>query len=105
MKLMFSTAQACLALAMASAVQAQAQSDALAGDYACAYGCRLTDAYPNIAINGSEAACMNEYGGLFRGRALSRTTIFCFNKIGVLQDDGDTIRWTDGVIWKRLPKR
>jgi hypothetical protein len=73
----------------------------MSGDYACSYGCRLTDANPSVAIDGEKADCMNELGGIFHGRALSATSISCFNKTGVLASDGITLNWSDGVIWKR----
>ena len=73
----------------------------LAGDYVCAYGCRFTDANPSVAIDGAVASCMNEFGGLYRGRVLSATSIACFNKVGVLASDGVTLNWSDGVVWKR----
>ena len=81
---------------------ALAQSPAsLSGDYVCTYGCRLTDANPNVAIDGAVAVCINEFGGIYRGRVLSETSISCFNKTGVLAADGVTLRWSDGVVWKR----
>jgi hypothetical protein len=90
----------------AGAFPAHAQSAAaMSGDYECTYGCRLTDAAPSIAINGSDAACMNELGGLFRGHLLSDRSLVCFNKVGRLSEDGTIIRWADGVIWRRLPAR
>jgi len=90
-----------LALA-ASLAPASAQSPpSLSGDYVCVYGCRLTDANPSVAIDGAAANCMNEFGGLFRGRVLGDTSISCFNKTGVLAPDGVTLNWSDGVVWKR----
>jgi len=81
---------------------ASAQSPAsLSGDYVCTYGCRLTDANPSVAIDGVAANCMNEFGGLYRGRVLSEKSISCFNKTGVLAADGVSLRWSDGVVWKR----
>jgi hypothetical protein len=81
---------------------ASAQSSApLSGDYVCAYGCRLTDANPSVAIDGAAAICINEFGGIYRGRVLSETSISCFNKTGVLAADGVTLQWSDGVVWKR----
>jgi hypothetical protein len=76
---------------------------ALSGDYVCTYGCRLTDAPPSIAIDGDKANCTNEYGGLFHGRLLTDRSLSCFNKIGRLLEDGKTIEWADGVVWRRLP--
>jgi hypothetical protein len=73
----------------------------MSGDYVCSYGCRLTDANPSVAIEGDRADCMNELGGIFRGRVLSETSISCFNKTGVLARDGVTLQWSDGVVWKR----
>jgi hypothetical protein len=82
--------------------QAAAQTTAsLSGDYVCAYGCRLSDANPSVTIDGAVARCTNEFGGLFVGRVLSATSIACFNKTGVLDGDGVTLRWSDGVTWKR----
>ncbi|MGD0722844.1 MAG: hypothetical protein ABR970_17560 [Roseiarcus sp.] len=75
----------------------------IAGVYRCVYGCRMTDVDPGIEINGDAADCMNELGGLFRGRLLAADSIACFNKLGALSNDRTTIRWTDGVVWKRLP--
>jgi hypothetical protein len=90
----------------ASAVPAHAQSAAvMSGNYECTFGCRLTDAAPSIEIDGDEARCINELGGLFHGRVLGRSSLFCFNKIGRLSEDGTIIRWADGVIWRRLPAR
>jgi hypothetical protein len=73
----------------------------LSGDYVCSYGCRLTDANPSVAIDGETADCTNELGGIFHGRRLTETSIACFNKTGVLAEDGVTLRWSDGVVWKR----
>jgi hypothetical protein len=78
-----------------------ASAQTLSGDYVCTYGCRLTDANPSIAVDGSVAICVNEFGGLFRGRVLSETSVSCFNKVGVLASDGVTLNWSDGVVWKR----
>ena len=75
---------------------------AMSGDYVCTYGCRLTDAAPSVQIDGDAAVCVNEFGGLFRGRALTENSISCFNKIGALLSDGKTLRWSDGVIWTRM---
>jgi hypothetical protein len=87
---------------IADASLASAQTaPSLAGDYVCSYGCRLTDANPSVAVDGAAATCMNEFGGLFRGRVLSATSVSCFNKVGVLASDGVTLNWSDGVIWKR----
>ena len=84
------------------AISASAQTHpSLSGDYVCVYGCRLTDANPSVAIDGADANCMNEFGGLFRGRVLTATSIACFNKTGVLAPDGVTLNWSDGVVWKR----
>ena len=83
----------------ACALAARAQD--LSGDYVCAYGCRLTDANPSVAIDGDKADCMNELGGIFHGRVLSKTSLACFNKTGVLAGDGVTLQWSDGVVWKR----
>jgi hypothetical protein len=73
----------------------------LTGDYVCAYGCRLTDANPSIVVNGGEAECVNEYGGLFQGKPIGADGVACFRKTGRLSADGLTITWSDGVIWKR----
>jgi len=79
-----------------------AQSAApLVGDYVCQYGCRLTDANPSVQIDGADAACMNEFGGLFRGKVLGPGAVACFRKIGRLSPDGLTLVWDDGVVWKR----
>lgn len=74
-----------------------------AGDYLCAYGCRLTDAPPSIKIDGDVATCWNEFGGVYEGRLASNDTIWCFNKFGRLSADG-VIHWDDGVVWKRLSR-
>jgi hypothetical protein len=87
---------------IASVSLASAQTrPSFSGDYVCTYGCRLTDANPSVAIDGDAAICTNEFGGLFRGRVLSETSIACFNKVGVLASDGVTLNWSDGVVWKR----
>ena len=89
-------------LLTAHASSGNAQNEApISGDYVCAYGCRLTDVNPSVAIDGGAADCMNELGGIFHGAVLSETSISCFNKVGVLMDDGVTLRWSDGVVWKR----
>ena len=64
---------------LANLPPASAQCPAsLSGDYVCTFGCRLTDATPGVAIDGAAAICMNEFGGLSRGRVLSETSISCF---------------------------
>jgi ABC-type oligopeptide transport system substrate-binding subunit len=90
-----------LSLAAAPSAASAQTSPSLSGDYLCAYGCRLSDVNPSVAVDGVVATCVNEFGGLFRGRVLSETSISCFNKIGVLASDGITLNWSDGVIWKR----
>jgi hypothetical protein len=90
-----------LSLAASLSAAAAPTPASLSGDYVCTYGCRLTDANPSVAVDGGAAICMNEFGGLFRGRVLSETSISCFNKVGVLASDGITLNWSDGVVWKR----
>jgi hypothetical protein len=93
-----------LALGLGVAVIAPAASQSLSrftGDYVCAYGCRLTDANPSITVKDGEADCVNEYGGLFKGKPLGADGVACFRKTGRLSADGVTITWSDGVIWKR----
>ena len=82
------------------AVSAQTAAS-LAGDYVCAYGCRLTDANPSIQIDGDVADCVNEFGGLFRGKVIGPGAVACFRKTGQLSRDGLTLVWDDGVVWKR----
>jgi hypothetical protein len=97
-----------LALAVAGlapALSASAQDGAsLSGEYRCEYGCRLTDANPGLEIRGDNAACTNEYGGLYRGRLFADGSLHCFNKVGRPQPDGRTIRWDDGMIWTRIDR-
>jgi hypothetical protein len=81
--------------------RAAAAGSPLDGEYVCAYGCRMTDANPTLAVQGEEVDCMNEFGGLFRGRLLSQTAVACFRQTGVLQRDGATLKWSNGVIWRR----
>ena len=77
-----------LIVGLAFCPTALAQSGSLlSGDYVCAYGCRLTDAPPSIAIDGDKATCTNEYGGLFHGRLLADDVLSCFNKTGRLSGD------------------
>ena len=73
----------------------------LSGDYVCTYGCRLTDAPPGILVLGDRASCFDEYGGRFDGELTAPDTVECFHKTGRLDSDGVTLRWSDGVIWKR----
>jgi hypothetical protein len=80
---------------------AAAAGSPLEGEYVCAYGCRATDANPTLAVHGKEADCTNEFGGLFTGELLSPTTVACFRQTGVLDRDGTTLTWSNGVIWKR----
>jgi hypothetical protein len=77
-------------------------ASSLSGEYECAYGCRLTDAAPTLAIDGDVAICTNELGGLFRGRLRPDGSIACFNKIGRPQGDGKTIVWDGGVVWRKM---
>ena len=70
----------------------------------CDYGCRLTDAAPSVEVNGAAATCTNELGGIYYGKVLTANSIFCFTKVGTLLEDGKTIRWDDGVIWKRVTR-
>jgi hypothetical protein len=81
--------------------RAAATGSPLDGEYVCAYGCRATDANPTLAVHGDEADCTNEFGGLFRGKLLSETAVACFRQTGVLGHDGITLKWSNGVIWKR----
>jgi hypothetical protein len=93
-----------VAIAMAAQLSpAIAESGSISGLYLCVYGCRVTDAAPSVQIEGNAAACTNELGGIYHGRLLSKDSIACFNKTGAISADGKTIRWDDGVIWKRMP--
>jgi hypothetical protein len=99
-------ARTVVALPAIIAAPALAEDRSIEGTYVCESGCRVTDAYPSIAIDGDKAICMNEFGGVFDGRVVSRTSVSCFNKLGALSDDGQTIRWGDGgVVWRRAPAR
>jgi hypothetical protein len=89
---------AALVLSVGRAAAAASPPD---GEYVCAYGCRATDANPTLAVHGEEVDCMNEFGGLFRGKLLSPTAVACFRQTGALDPDGTTLRWSNGVIWKR----
>ena len=80
-----------------------AESRSISGLYLCVYGCRVTDAAPSVQIEGNAAVCANELGGIYQGRLLSRNSLYCFNKTGAISADGKTIRWDDGVIWKKMP--
>ncbi len=80
---------------------AAAAGSPLDGEYVCAYGCRASDANPTLAVHGDEVDCVNEFGGLFRGRLLSQTSVGCFHQTGRLGRDGTTLTWSNGVIWKR----
>ena len=80
---------------------ANAEETSIAGEYHCQSGCRLTDAAPSVEIAGTVATCMNELGGTFSGRVLSPNAIACFNTPGTLSKDGNTIEWSDGVVWAR----
>jgi hypothetical protein len=73
----------------------------LEGEYVCAYGCRATDANPSLTVHNDEVDCMNEFGGLFRGKLLSPTSVGCFHQTGRLGRDGTTLTWSNGVIWRR----
>ena len=96
----------CLVVAMSLIAQAsRAMADregSIAGDYVCQYGCRVTDANPSVEINGSAARCMSELGGIYQGKVLSSRSISCFNKVGTLSEDGKTLLWDNGVVWKRV---
>jgi hypothetical protein len=87
----------------AFACPAMAQSSrSIAGIYICQAGCRITDANPGVEIHGNVANCMNELGGIYRGKVLTKNSIACFNKVGALSEDGKTIRWDSGMVWRRL---
>jgi len=88
------------AAALAWVVPAKAAS-ALDGEYVCVYGCRPTDANPTVSVRGDEADCVDELGGLFKGQRLSENAVSCFRQTGVLGPDGQTITWSNGVIWRR----
>jgi hypothetical protein len=81
--------------------RAAAAASPLDGEYVCAYGCRATDANPTLAVHGDEVDCMNEFGGVFKGKLLSQASVACFRQTGVLGRDRATLTWTNGVIWKR----
>jgi hypothetical protein len=96
---------ALIAAGIALSFPALAQSDAsIAGAYICETGCRLTDAAPSVEIDGSHATCMNELGGIYHGTLLSADSVYCFGKVGKLSEDGKSIRWDSGMVWKRLPE-
>jgi hypothetical protein len=82
---------------------ALAQSGAsIAGVYVCQTGCRVTDAAPSVTLDGNDAACTNELGGIYRGKLLSDGSLSCFNTVGKLSADGQAIRWNNGMIWRRV---
>jgi len=78
-----------------------AQTAPPAADYVCAYGCRPTDANPRLEIEGDQARCWNELGGLYVGEFRPPDSIACFRKTGRILDGGARIVWSDGVLWRR----
>ncbi len=80
---------------------AAAETAPPAADYACAYGCRPTDASPRLEIEGNVARCWNELGGLYVGEFRPPDSIACFRKTGRILDGGARIEWSDGVLWRR----
>ena len=84
-----------------AATPAQA-GDPIAGIWRCASGCRVTDANPSIETSCAAAQCLNEFGGIFRGARLSGASVACFNQVGTLSEDGAEVRWSGGMVWRRV---
>jgi hypothetical protein len=90
-----------IAAALILSLSRVAAAAPLDGEYVCAYGCRASDANPTLAVHGDAVDCMNEFGGVFKGKLLNQTSVACFRQTGVLGRDGITLKWTNGMIWKR----
>ncbi len=90
------------AVSLVAATSSGAAQSSIAGDYECAYGCRVTDAAPSVEID--EAAAnwgMNELGGDLSRPGAREQCDLLLQQGGTLLNDGVTLQWADGVIWKR----
>ncbi|CAN2533286.1 hypothetical+protein [Methylocapsa aurea] len=97
-------------IAAAPALSASAESPGFAGGWNCDSICTehdvlIFDVHASIRTKGDEAECRNKAGATSRGRIVSERTIRCFDSEGALSEDGETIRWTNGILWRRVHTR
>ena len=89
-----------LVLASSSISNAQESPD-IAGRWVCDRLCAIWDSTASITIDGEYAVCKDERGDVSRGHLLTGQSVRCFDVVGQLTGDGETINWTNGKIWRR----
>ena len=73
----------------------------ISGAWQCNQLCQAANRVATISANQSDIECKNERGDLWRGTRVSSRAFNCFNTLATLSDDGETIVWSNGVVWRR----
>jgi hypothetical protein len=74
---------------------------AIFGAWQCNRQCQATHVVATISAIRSNIQCKNERGDLSYGQLISSHAFNCFNTSATLSDDGETIVWSNGSIWRR----
>jgi hypothetical protein len=77
------------------------ESASIAGRWRCDRFCFIWDTGASIKIDGEYAVCENERGDLSKGRLLTKRSVQCFDIVGQLSDDNESIEWSNGNLWRR----
>jgi hypothetical protein len=88
-------------LASAPAVAAHVQRSPIFGAWQCNQFCQASHRVATISAERSSIECRNETGMRSIGQLVSDRAFNCFNTAATLSDDGETIVWSNGTIWRR----
>ncbi len=77
------------------------RSPAIFGAWQCNQLCQNSNRVATISADRSDVECKNERGDLWKGQLISNRAFNCFNTLATLSDDGETIVWSNGVVWRR----
>lgn len=86
------------------AFAAHLQRSAIFGAWQCSQFCQMNGALATISTGRTGIAgieCKNERGELSIGQLVSRTAVNCFNATATVSNDGETIVWSSGAVWRR----
>ncbi len=80
---------------------AHLRQPAIFGAWQCNRQCQTFNSVATISAARAEIQCKNERGDLSHGQLISSRAFNCFNTTATLSDDGETIVWSNGAVWRR----
>lgn len=92
---------ALVVLTFPTAALSSDHQQSLVGLYRSDELCRAFDTQASIERNGDHVSGYNETGEKSLALTLSDRVIFCFGRVGHLSDDGETLHWDNGGVWRR----